>query len=71
MAVFYENVGGFKDLKVTVTGGQAPQTDFTAPEITSASFSTLLASMNLLRQPVKNYKYIDASDIGSGIGIYR
>ena len=64
-----ENVEfGFKDLKVTVTGGQAPQTDFTAPEITSASFSEGV-SLNEITQAAgeKLQIYYDASDIGSGI----
>ena len=53
-----------KDFKVTVTGGQPIQTDFTAPEVSSTVF---LIPLSVLRRPVKHYKYIMMPLTGSGI----
>ena len=59
---------GFKDLKVAVTGGQAPQTDFDAPEVTSVSFSDTVDLKEITEAAgEKLHLYYDASDLGSGI----
>ena len=56
------------DLVINVTGGLAPQTDFTVPTLSSLSFSPT-EDVREVTAEAGNYfhLYYDASDIGAGI----